>query len=56
MKGKLEFLEFLELFFTSLCISSFGEAPTLSQVEEFKRICSHFFEQHPGEIIGGYDV
>lgn len=32
---------------------SFGEAPTVDQVEEFKRICSHFFEQHPGAIIGG---
>lgn len=33
-------------------ILRYGEAPTSSQVEEFKRVCSHFFEQHPGEIIG----
>lgn len=31
---------------------SFKEPPTPAQFEEFKRICSHFFEQHPGEIIG----
>lgn len=31
---------------------SYGEAPAPNQVEEFKRVCSHFFEQHPGDIIG----
>ena len=30
----------------------YGEAPTVDQVEDFKRVCSHFLEQHPGEIIG----
>ena len=30
----------------------YGEAPRADQVEEFKRISSHFFAQHPGEIIG----
>ncbi len=30
----------------------FGETPTSEQVDEFKRVCSHFFTQHPGEIIG----
>ncbi len=30
----------------------FGETPTSEQVDEFKRVSSHFFTQHPGEIIG----
>lgn len=33
-------------------ICSFGEAPSLTQAEEFRRVCSHFFEQHDGEIVG----
>ena len=34
------------------CALRFGEAPTADQVKEFNRVSSHFFEQHPGEIIG----
>ncbi|XP_064392433.1 mRNA-capping enzyme-like isoform X2 [Halichondria panicea] len=30
----------------------FGEIPTMEQVGEFKRVCSHFFAHHPEEIIG----
>lgn len=33
-------------------IIRFGETPTPEQVNEFKRVCSHYFEQNPGEIVG----
>lgn len=34
------------------CTFRFGETPSAEQVDEFKRVCSHFFAQHPGEIVG----
>lgn len=35
-----------------VCHERYGEAPTADQVKEFNRVSCHFFEQHPGEIIG----
>ena len=34
------------------CDCRFGEAPTPQQVEDFNRLATHFFEQHPMEVIG----
>ena len=39
-----------------IILNRFGEAPIPNQVEEFKRVCSHFFDQHPGEIVGEFDT
>ena len=30
----------------------FGEAPTREQVQAFNRLATHFFQQHPMEVIG----
>lgn len=30
----------------------FGEAPTHKQVQDFNRLATHFFQQHPVEVIG----
>lgn len=30
----------------------YGEAPTQVQVDDFNRIASHFFQQHPMEVLG----